>query len=441
MFLSISGYIVIASLVVLLIVLGGLKFSKSDHDPQRVCPRHQLPLSTTFRSHSRQLRENLAIQRSGALCPRCLHEECQSLLPEKVMASGKNGNDGDLLLFHDGPCVWDISAGTLRLFISWECSRPVAQIKVSSSSGHSLHFGRPKFALITGMRFGTIRFCSYTSADLKFRNRVFPHKVGLVVTILDVLGVIEDEVMFGNLCDEDSVRLCLILALEVIFMGRLFTCPVDDSLFGLVENLEAWNVFPWGEHVWTQLYDSIKNVVVKHSDTHYLGFKKDRNYVPTYTLTGFVFAFQIWILESFERSNRWWINAPQVIPRAIGWSKKSIFKRSDCCYLFAKDSKINTDIRPTRAEYESSCLREGSSVCTRDSRLKTRRLTDRVIRELNVHVFKLETIIQVLALERKDKLGVFIPINETDQHLCLAHLDILSGLVAFYDSGDTYDYE
>ncbi|GKB91518.1 hypothetical protein Tco_0963790 [Tanacetum coccineum] len=109
------------------------------------------------------------------------------------------------------------------------------------AEGHSLYFGRPEFALITGMRFGTISFCSYTSADLKFRNRVFPHKVGLVVINLDVLGVIEDEVMSGNLCDEDSVRLCLILALEVIFMGRLLTCPVDDSLFGLVENLEAWN--------------------------------------------------------------------------------------------------------------------------------------------------------------------------------------------------------
>ncbi|GKA53759.1 hypothetical protein Tco_0747074 [Tanacetum coccineum] len=255
--------------------------------------------------------------------------------------------------------------------------------------GHSLNFGRPEFALIT------------------------------VVTSLDVLGVIEEEVMFKNLCDEDSVRLCLILALEIIFMG---------------------------EHVWTQLYYSIKNVVVKHSDTHYLRLKKDCNYVPTYTLTGFVFAFQIWILEFFERSNRWWINAPQVIPRAIGWSKKFIFKRSDCCYLFAKDSKTNTDIRPTRAEYQSSwwiesnvffehhvpkppkiehhplfqaylskleksrkrlalSFRESSSVCTRDSRLKTRRLTDRVIRELNVRVFKLETIIQVLALERNDKLG------------------------------------
>ncbi|GJV82888.1 phospholipase-like protein, partial [Tanacetum coccineum] len=36
---------------------------------------------------------------------------------------------------------------------------------------------------------------------------------------------------------------------------------------------------------------------------------------------------------------------------------------------------------------------------------------------------------------------VFLPINEAAHHWCLAHFDILSGLVTFYDSGDTYDYE
>ncbi|GJV89833.1 hypothetical protein Tco_1533771 [Tanacetum coccineum] len=76
------GYIVIASLAVLLTGLGGLEFSEFVHDPQHVCPRYQLPLSAILRSHSRQLRENPAIRRSGALCPRCLHEECQSLLPD-----------------------------------------------------------------------------------------------------------------------------------------------------------------------------------------------------------------------------------------------------------------------------------------------------------------------------------------------------------------------
>ncbi|GKC67894.1 hypothetical protein Tco_1100492 [Tanacetum coccineum] len=42
---------------------------------------------------------------------------------EKVMVSGKNGDDGDLLLFRDGLGACDISAGTLRLasqvFLEW----------------------------------------------------------------------------------------------------------------------------------------------------------------------------------------------------------------------------------------------------------------------------------------------------------------------------------
>ncbi|GJX09082.1 hypothetical protein Tco_0198941 [Tanacetum coccineum] len=116
--------------------LGGLEFSEFVHDSQRMCPRYQLPLSAILRSYSRQLLENPAIQRSEALCLRCLHEECQLLLPEKVMASGKNGDDGDLLLFRDGLGACDISAGALRLFISWECSRPVAGVKVNSGSGN-----------------------------------------------------------------------------------------------------------------------------------------------------------------------------------------------------------------------------------------------------------------------------------------------------------------
>ncbi|GKB50111.1 phospholipase-like protein [Tanacetum coccineum] len=36
---------------------------------------------------------------------------------------------------------------------------------------------------------------------------------------------------------------------------------------------------------------------------------------------------------------------------------------------------------------------------------------------------------------------VFIPINEPGQHWCLAEFDILSGVVTFYDSGDSYDVE
>ncbi|GJS25043.1 hypothetical protein Tco_0453675 [Tanacetum coccineum] len=65
------------------------------------------------------------------------HDVSDAGLPsEKVMASGRNDDDGDLLLFRDGSGACDISVGTLRLFISWECSCPVAGVKVNSSSSN-----------------------------------------------------------------------------------------------------------------------------------------------------------------------------------------------------------------------------------------------------------------------------------------------------------------
>nr|GEU96106.1 putative RNA-directed DNA polymerase [Tanacetum cinerariifolium] len=103
-------------------------------------------------------------------------------------------------------------------------------------------------------------------------------------------------------------------------------------------NLEAWNSFPWGELLWCHFYDEIKNLKERHGDEHYYGLKKDRNYVRTYTLSGFVFAFQ----------------------------------------------KHDSD---------------------------------------------------------EDIAQVFIPINETGEHWCLAQFHILSGVVTFYDTRETYDHD
>ncbi|GJW58772.1 hypothetical protein Tco_0105503 [Tanacetum coccineum] len=203
------------------------------------------------------------------------------------------------------------------------------------TEGYSLHFGRPEFALITSLPFGTVNSGLYTFGEPKFRNRVFPHKLGLSVTNLDVIGVIEDEETFRKLCDQDSIRLCLILALEVIFME-------------------------------------------KHSDEHYFGMKKDRMYVPTYTLAGFVFAFQL------EKSRK-------------------------------------------RAH---SSFRVSSSVCMTDPK---KWLKDEVICELNVRVFKLETIIQVLARERNEEYGDFVVEDELRfvlgklTHSKRNHVDIVPG--------------
>ncbi|GJZ62447.1 hypothetical protein Tco_0618584 [Tanacetum coccineum] len=82
---------------------------------------------------------------------------------------------------------------------------------IFSVHGRGLHFGRCEFSLITGLK----------------------------IASLDLIGVIEDEEFFSKLCDEDFVRVCLLLSLEVIFMGRKLVHEFDDTLMRLVENLEA----------------------------------------------------------------------------------------------------------------------------------------------------------------------------------------------------------
>ncbi|GJU80594.1 phospholipase-like, aminotransferase-like mobile domain protein, partial [Tanacetum coccineum] len=160
-------------------------------------------------------------------------------------------------------------------------------------NGHSLHFGRRQFCLVTGFKFGLISLREHRNGDIPFRNRLFPEKIGYDVKIIDVLAFIEDEEKFSKVSDEDAIRLCLLLSLEVIFMGRELVSVVDDAFLRMVNYLDAWNSFPWGEHIWRQLYDSIRNVCSKHKLEHLDGLRKNRNHVPSYTLSGFLFCFQV----------------------------------------------------------------------------------------------------------------------------------------------------
>ncbi|GJT47213.1 phospholipase-like protein [Tanacetum coccineum] len=159
-------------------------------------------------------------------------------------------------------------------------------------NGHSLHFGRREFCLLTGFEFGSISFRQYRNGDIPFRNRLFPEKIGYDVKIIDLFALFDDEEKFSKLSDADAIRLCLLLSLEIIFMGRELVSVVDDVYLRMVNDLDAWNSFPWGEIIWRQLYDSIRNVSSKHKLEHLAGLKRNPNLVLSYSLTGFLFCFQ-----------------------------------------------------------------------------------------------------------------------------------------------------
>ncbi|GJT79851.1 phospholipase-like protein [Tanacetum coccineum] len=279
---------------------------------------------------------------------------------------------------------------------------------VYNVEGRFLHFGGPKFSLITGLHFGSYSFRKFKSGDVPFVSRVLPHKLGLKVSNLDLLGLIKDEELFGKLDDDDAIRVCLLLALEVIFIGKKLVDEVPDTLMRLVENLVVWNDFQWGEYIWRHLYDQIMNIVNKKKWEHLQGLSKSRNYVPTYTLSGFVWSFKI--LESFQGSLFGGIGTPK------SYQGDWLGRGSNCLkyliivyYLARTPPTTYTDLFDDYIKKLSASLKRGK-IDTRDLPVIRRcdttsveeiRLKDGVIAKLNSRVFKLEAIIKVLGRERK----------------------------------------
>ncbi|PWA77753.1 phospholipase-like protein [Artemisia annua] len=227
-------------------------------------------------------------------------------------------------------------------------------------NGHSVVFGRHEFCLMTGFRFGILSFRKWRSGDIPFRDRVFPDKVGQYVKNIDLLSVIEDDDVFLNLSDVDAIRVCLLLTLEVIFMGKDLGSVIDDMLLRMVEYVDEWNAFSWGEYIWRQLYDSIRNVASKNrvGNSATLASTKSKD-VPTYCLSGFVSAFKIWIIETSAKSQQWWTKDDRVIPRALSWSKHKAFGKFDNFdQLFDKESTPKLALTPTSTEADSQWYTE-----------------------------------------------------------------------------------
>ncbi|GJU35863.1 hypothetical protein Tco_1184217 [Tanacetum coccineum] len=113
-------------------------------------------------------------------------------------------------------------------------------------------------------------------------------------------------------------------------MSRELRSTVDDIFLRMVDNLEAWNDFPWGEHIWRELYVAIINVNSKHKDEHHKALKK--NFVPSESLYGFLLCFKT--LKSSSVTGRWWSKFSKEIPRGCSWSKHLPFQNEYFGQLF-----------------------------------------------------------------------------------------------------------
>ncbi|PWA66240.1 phospholipase-like protein [Artemisia annua] len=158
---------------------------------------------------------------------------------------------------------------------------------------HYLQFGRKEFCLITGFQFGNV-VTPKARKDSPFSDRVLPEKKSMAVKSVkgtDLLKLLRGD-RWLTLSDDDAVRVCLLIACELVFMGREDRNVIPTHIMALVEHFHEWNVFPWGEYMWEKFYTRTVNVVPKHSQLYLNAIETNPYYQPTYNLYGFCWAFK-----------------------------------------------------------------------------------------------------------------------------------------------------
>lgn len=167
-------------------------------------------------------------------------------------------------------------------------------------SGHTLEFGREDMCLVLGFRFGDVsldhlkkRQSGFGKRMLSFLKESCSEKISAIKTE-HLVRILNDQVEFDELSNDDAVRLCLLLFLENIFMGKQERNVIPNEILVLVDDFYAWNAFPWGEYIWVEFHKKVYNAVSNVRDRHLteIASKGDR-YTATYTLCGFAFALKV----------------------------------------------------------------------------------------------------------------------------------------------------
>ncbi|KAK3199039.1 hypothetical protein Dsin_022454 [Dipteronia sinensis] len=126
----------------------------------------------------------------------------------------------------------------------------------------------------------------------------------------------------NNVNDNDMVKLALILFLEMTLVGKDDRNAIQYWALQLVDDLDAFNNFPWGTFINGRTFDSLSTCLVGRDDKY-----KERLESPAkwktekYNVYGFVTSFQVWAIEAIPK---WAMlghasRVNNVTPRILNW--------------------------------------------------------------------------------------------------------------------------
>ncbi|CAL2247232.1 unnamed protein product [Prunus armeniaca] len=198
-------------------------------------------------------------------------------------------------------------------------------------------FTRHDFCLISGLRFGEVpEVSSGESDEIRLQKRYFIDE-GITCNAL--------EEAFVRCTEEDDVyKLALVYFAELVVLGRDKHLNINLNYLTLVEDLDAFNRFPWGSVSFDKTQDSLFSAPTKYvkSFENEEGRGKGKSKVTGtsrrnekckkdnhgevqrggWSFKGFTYAFQIWVYELIPRMadlNYCKVVDPTALPRILRW--------------------------------------------------------------------------------------------------------------------------
>ncbi|KAI5338385.1 hypothetical protein L3X38_017656 [Prunus dulcis] len=198
-------------------------------------------------------------------------------------------------------------------------------------------FTRQDFCLITGLRFGEVHEVSSGESDeIRLQKRYFIDE-GITCNALE-------EVFLRCTEEDDIYKLALVYFAELVVLGMDKHLNINLNYLILVEDLDAFNRYPWGSVSFDKTQDSLfsaptkylksfekeegrgkgKSKVTGTSRRNEKGKKDKHGEVQRggWSFKGFTYAFQIWVYELIPRMtdlNYCKIVDPTAVPRILRW--------------------------------------------------------------------------------------------------------------------------
>ncbi|KAK1587810.1 hypothetical protein Q3G72_017038 [Acer saccharum] len=205
------------------------------------------------------------------------------------------------------------------------------EVDIKGASAHEMwfligsdliRFSKVEFGLVTGLKFGKNKESLHQISKRLGERIRLTHFNGAKKIFVENLEAYYNGYVPKDEKDDEILKLALLLFLEVTLLGKDKRTQIDYFCMQLVDDLYAFDEFPWGSFIFARTIHSLSNCCKGRADR----FKERREKNPKhkeerYNIYGFIFAFQVWAFEAIFSlmAKKHAVRVSKDIPRILSW--------------------------------------------------------------------------------------------------------------------------